>query len=186
MGCTTLSRVLDDLWEKWDDELIKLGCAALAAATTNPETAITCLEQGGKLNQALDDMVKFWNQMAANSWARIGPRRLDLDTDLVGRIVGPGDRTFISAAPMDEDQVTISIKERGGRGKTEVSICVHTPDGKVKSLGEMLFNEDRRAKMKTENESKTVRGVKGKFLSVVFDGKSATNKFAYTLHVDTH
>ncbi len=170
--------------EEWDDELIKLGCVAVGA-TTSPEQAIQCLEQAGKLNKALDDMVRFWNRTAGNSWARIGPRRLDLDTDLNGSIVDPGDRTFISAAPMDEDEVTVIVKERNGTGKTEVLVCMHTPDGKATQLAEMLFNEDRRAKRKMESERKVINGVKGKFLSVVFDGKSVANKFAYTLHVDT-
>lgn len=186
MGCTTPSRVLTDIWEEWDEELMRLGCTAAAAASGNPELAVKCLEEAGKLNEALDRMVQSWNRNAGNSWARLGPRRLDLDRDLQGRLLGPGDRSFITAHPMDEDKATIRVQERNGRGKTEVTVCAHSPDGGSTNLASMDFNEDKRAKRKVEFESKTVSGLKGKILSVIFDGQSATNKFAYTLHVDTH
>ncbi|MCB9558477.1 MAG: hypothetical protein H6707_20340 [Deltaproteobacteria bacterium] len=165
-------KVASDIYQQLDKVLKSAGCASM------PQCATVA-----KVNTVVKNMVKFWNWAAQNSWAKIGPRRLDFNTALTGRIVSTGGRLFVSAHPAIKDTVKITIQEIDGKGKTGVAICKTARGGKVIKVANVMFNPNDKAKgNKRERKEVLVNGARSHVISVHFDGKSVGNTLQYTLH----
>ncbi|MDQ4075329.1 MAG: RICIN domain-containing protein [Chloroflexota bacterium] len=142
-----------------------------------------CLEKANKADEMLQRMISFWNDNANNTWATIGPRRLEFGENQRGRLLGTGGRIFISPVPMPEDEVTVRVHKRGGKGKASVTVCKVDSDGRARELRDTIFEpgDDNIG----ESQSKTLRGVRGHLLQIHLDGKSVTRAFEYSLQVGT-
>jgi hypothetical protein len=185
MSCNSAAKVVSDIWQEWDEEIIKLGCAGIAAYVQNPAIMMECLEKGNKANEAVQRMVSFWNRMVGNTWAQLGPRELVLNTNLQGTLQGTGGRMFVMQHPLRADKATVSIDERDGKAKTEVTICKAGPNASLTPVRTLWFNDEKADKRdQSEDRSVSLSDVKGYLLVVHLDAKSVTNKFAYTLRVD--
>ena len=154
--CGSVTSVTSDLWNKYEEYL-----------RDNLPYAKT-----------VDKMVKFWNSMAGNSWAKIGPRRLEYGKNLKGTVVGPTDRVFIAETPADKKHAEITIKKLDGKAKTSITVCKVGSDGKPQKVWDFTAENGKGTKTWT----KTVKGMKDKILTVHIKGHSATNKFKYTVN----
>jgi len=123
------------------------------------------------------DMVHWWNNANHNSWATIGPRKLELNRPERGRLVSHTGRLFISPYPILSDTVTLNIKKLGGKAKTHVTICSHAPGDRNWREGSVIFDSGKRNK--GANWPLTIRNVKGKYIAVHLTSKSMVNTFQY-------
>ncbi len=134
-------------------------------------------------NQKIENvkaMVKFWNDMAGNSWAKIGPRHFEFANTTKGTIQSVGKRTWVSSMPSGEAGATVSIKKTDGKGATRYNIC--TMDPETKQIVRVGFGDFDKGK-DTETQTKKVNGTLGKFVIVELVGESVTKAFAYELTV---
>lgn len=152
--CGSVTSVAADLWDKWG-----------TLASNLPYV------------DKIEEMVKFWNQMAGNSWAKIGPRRLDYATNLNGTIVGPTDRVFLAHSPTDKDSVEIKLDKLDGKAETSVTVCKVDKAGRATKLWDFTAENGNYTKTWT----KTVTGVKDQIVTVHLHGHSAANTFQYTV-----
>lgn len=148
--CNTVGTVVTDIFAKWKS----LDKAA------------------GKI----DEMIAFWNKMAGNSWAHIGPRRLDYATTLEGTVQSVGDRTFIAPYPGSKSY-TLELTKEDGKGTAEVTICTQDSAGKKTAVRVFTIDKD------DPNEKKWTQTIDGndKVVYVVVNGKNVVRSVEYKL-----
>ncbi|MEM1358495.1 MAG: hypothetical protein AAGF89_09860, partial [Bacteroidota bacterium] len=155
----------------------------LSVQGCKPSNFPQCLSNPTTYLDLTEKMVKFWNKRS-NSWATIGPRRLNFGTYENGRIVSSGGRMYVSCAPFNKRVLTIDIKELDGKGKTSYVICKVDRKGNYTKLVTGWFNEVNSQKSnKKETRSHTIKGALGHLISIHFDGKSVGNTFQYKVRV---
>ncbi|PHN03723.1 hypothetical protein [Flavilitoribacter nigricans] len=176
-GCKSATSVVSDIFNNYGKILATLGCTLANQAG--------CLDNAQKYAQMTSDMVAYWNKRSkTTSWATIGPRRLDFNQDHIGKIVSTGGRMFISPIPSNKNELTVSIDELDGKGKTSVVICKVDKNNNYFPLATKWFNDtSERKKKHDEKRNFTIKGVKGYLISIHFDGKSVGNTFQYKLKV---
>ncbi|MDQ3821524.1 MAG: hypothetical protein M3362_28120, partial [Acidobacteriota bacterium] len=139
----------------------------------------TCLNSP-KYAQAVGKMVTYFNEKVNNSWATLGPRQMEFGSTQEGNLIGPGDRVFLSPAPLDKDSLTVRIKKLGGRARTVVVICKINDNNTQTKLDEFEFAE---GDGNTGQEvTKTVYGVQNHLVQVHLDAKTATREFHYSFY----
>jgi hypothetical protein len=153
-NCGSVASVTSDLWDKYGGLASNLPYA-----------------------EKVDEMIKFWNSMAGNSWAKIGPRRLDFGKNLNGSVVGPTSRVFIAETPSNKDKVEVKIDKLDGKAKTSITVCSVDKAGRKTKLWDFTADNGNY----TKTWKKTVSGVKDGIVTVNIVGHSATNKFKYTV-----
>ncbi|MEZ4220624.1 MAG: hypothetical protein R3B13_06800 [Polyangiaceae bacterium] len=122
--------------------------------------------------------VKIWNMLAKDdSWARIGPRRMDFDAWQDGTLVGISERMFISGIPA-VNPVEIEFKKLDRNGKAKVVVCEVPENGKARPVTSFVIDKEDK-----DGETRTVKidGAKGKIITVVLHGKNATKSLKYKL-----
>ncbi len=154
--CGSVTSVASDIWQKY---------GSLAPALPYAKK--------------VEEMIKFWNANVGNTWAFLGPRKLETDTTLKGSVIGQGDRVFIAPTPSNENSVTIKLDKIAGKAKTGVTVCSVSESGRAVKIWD--FTAEKGAYTKTW--SKTINGVKDKVITIHFDGHSASKKFKYELEV---
>ena len=173
-GCKSATAVFSDLNAKLTGLMKKHGCEL-----SGPSYADACLDAVSKYDKISREMVSYWNKNA-RSWSTIGPRRLDFGEWNQGRIVSTGGRMFISTMPARKNTMTVDIKEIDGKGKVSYAICKVDRHGNCITLKTGFFNENSKAKSnKRQSRSITLNNVKGRLLTIHFDGKSVGNTFQY-------
>ncbi len=182
--CRSAAQVFSDVYEKWGAVIIATGCVVgvnagsggLAMAAT-----LTCIKNAKKYAEALEQMVKFFNERAGSSRWKIGPRKMEWGSVQSGKVVSTLSRVFISAAPVDQDSVTVKIKKVDGRAQADIIICMVDEKGNFVKLAQVEFAEgnDNVGQVIT----KTVNGVKGHLFQVRIDADSAVKTFEYQLTV---
>lgn len=176
-SCRTGGKIAADLWKKWGDEAILIGCAA-AAVEGVPFG--TCMKTAAFYQKIAQATVKFWNVAAANSWATIGPRRIEFGESQSGTLVSTAGRMFMSALPLEVDKVTVRIEKQDGRAGAKITLCSFPAEGAPQTLVEIDFdkgNDDGKILVRE------VGGLKGRILGVHMDAKSVVRKFEYALTV---
>lgn len=155
--------------------------ASCAAATYPGPIAhwISCVDGLAKAGK----WVKI-EALTAKSWksglsALGGPRTLEFRKIYTGRLVSTRGRNFITPAPINKNSVTIRIKKIAGKAKTSVKVCSHTPDGK--KYDEWTFTIPNGRKNIGKQWTKTIRGIRGRIITVHLDSKSTANTFRYEL-----
>jgi len=188
--CESFAQIFTDVWKKWGETIIKVGCVVKAAATTSaaaPVTAgaslaatvtlsATCIKNASKYKEAAEAMVLAFNALADNGQATLGPRRIEFGQNQLGTLVGPSNRTFVSVYPMDKNSVTFKVKKLEFDGKVEVVICKIDADSKMTNLAVFNFTGDE--KDGTEIV-KTVTGVENQLVQIRLNGQSAAKRFKY-------
>lgn len=177
---SSAATVAGDVWEQFHDEALMLGCAAgsvLASVDFDD-----CYGTLSFYTDIFDAMVSWWNDMANNSWATIGPRQLQWSGIMNGTLQLGGGRVFCSAAPSNKDTVEISIEKLDGRAETEVEICKMRKDGSSLTTHTFTFANglDNVGTVKT----RTVTGAKDDVICVHLNNKSVTNSFQYSIDAD--
>lgn len=193
-SCKSAISLVKELYKEYGEIAGKLGCGAVAAgvgvAAQNPASAVEaylkCLEAKDKIDDAVrmaDE--KYHAVIGRTSSLTIGPRDLPLNSWQSGTISSTFERLFCTSAPMDDDSVTIRLEECGGKGKVGVAICAVDASGHHEELCELTWNDSQSEKNDEKQSMKrTFRGVRGRWVVIHLDGKSALNKFKYKLRVD--
>ena len=182
--CRSTAQVVGDIYKKWGDVIIATGCVAgVAIATGGAALPVTlkCVDNADKYAKAVEEMIKFFNAAAGNSWARIGPRRIEYGNTQTGTLISTGSRVFIAPAPLDKDSVTFKVKKVDGKAKTDVVICKVDEKGNFTKLVEFEF--DKGEDNNGQEITRTVTGVKGHMVQIRLDADSVVRKFEYTLRV---
>lgn len=182
--CRSAAQIFSDVYDKWGAVIIATGCvAAVNAGSGGVAMAATlnCIKNAQKYSEAVEKMVKFFNENAGNSRWKIGPRRIEWGTAQTGSVVSTLSRVFISAAPVDKDSITVKVKKVDGRAQADIIICKVDEKGNFVKLAQVEFAEgnDNIGQVIT----KTVTGVKGHLVQVRIDADSAVKKFEYQLTV---
>jgi len=175
-GCGSAASVTADLWDKWGEVAKVVGCAGVAAASGG-FTYTACYSSANKMDKAVKKMIKFWNKMAGNSWATVGPRKLVFDTWLQGDVLGTAGRVFISPHPSPNKRVNVKVKKLGGKGKVGVAVCKTDSKNKTTKVAETTFaagSGSNGREWKVE-----VKGARDDLITVHIDGKSAAKSFEY-------
>jgi hypothetical protein len=180
-SCESGTKVAEDIWREHDIIVKALGCAVVSIASTGSVPPNACLDAADKVAKVTQDMLAFWNKAAGNSWAKIGPRRLDADETLGGKLVSTGGRMFITPTPLDSKSAEVRIKKLDGKAKTEVTVCKEHR-GKYTKLWSFVIENGKA----NEGEvwKKTFAGVKGHNIVVHLDAKSVTNAMKYELRLN--
>jgi hypothetical protein len=131
-----------------------------------------------KRNEIVDNGKAFWNSMAGNSWAAIGPRELTLGEELKGTVINPGERRFLSALPIiDYDTVKLTLTKKGGQAETDVRIYRLDAQGNCAELATVTVPKGDGSFAQTF----TLSAVRGSVLTVRLTPKGLGRKLEYTL-----
>jgi hypothetical protein len=189
-NCKSPAQIVNNIWKKWGDTIIAVGCVAKSVAATSAAAPVTagaslsatavlsanCIRNTQKYKEAIEKMVSLFNDLADNGPATLGPRRIEFGNLQTGVLVGPMDRTFVSVYPMDKDSVTFRVKKVEGDSKVEVVICRIDTQGTVTNLA--VFETDDKDPDGKEY-TRTVTGVSNHLVQIRLNGKSAVKKFKY-------
>lgn len=189
--CKSGTQIATPIWSDWGDEIKKGGCftgVAVAAVLSQGATAPAakpmydaCYDTLAKFEEAGKKTIAKWNSLVGNTWASLGPRPLTFGTKLKGTVVSTGGRVFITPAPLPAhtDEVEIKLEKTGGKGKTSVTVCKISANGKAEQLWSFTIDSG------DENEGKTwsrkFKNLNGYILSVHLDCKSLSKKLEYEL-----
>ena len=189
-NCKSPAQIVSNVWKKWGDVIIAVGCVAKSAAATGAVAPVTggtslvatatlsaqCIRNTQKYKEAIEKMVSLFNDLADNGQATLGPRRIEFGNIQNGVLLGPMDRTFVSVYPMDKDSVTFRVKKVEGDSRVEVVICKIDTQGTVTNLA--VFETDDKDPDGKEYV-KVVTGVSNHLVQIRLNGKSAVKKFKY-------
>lgn len=183
-NCRSAAQVFGDLYKKWGEVAIATGCVVgvtVGTAGIGMAATLECIRKADKYAEAVEDMVKFFNDNAGNGRWTIGPRKIEWGKLQTGSVVSNFSRVFVSAAPVDKDSITVKVKKVDGKAKADVIICKVDEKGNFINLAEFEFSKG------DDNEgqeiTRTVSGVKGHLVQVGIDADSVVSKFEYQLKV---
>ncbi len=177
-SCDSGAKVVADIWEKHDDVVKGLGCVVVMVASEGVVPLNPCLDAADKVAKVATQMIAFWNSMAGDSWATIGPREFKLGETNKGTLVSTGGRMFITSSPLDKDKLDVKIKKTDGKAKTHVTICKDN-HGKKTKLAE--FDIDNGKDNVGQSFTRSLTGVRGYVVTVHLDAGSVANTFSYEL-----
>ncbi|HWP42959.1 MAG TPA: hypothetical protein VNO14_06980 [Blastocatellia bacterium] len=152
--CKSLTQIATSIFSKFAEECKKEGEADTKKCT---------------LSAKFRAIVERLNAFANNSWATLGPRKIEFGTTQTGTLIIPGDRTFLSSTPLDKNSATITITKKDGRGGAVVTICKVNDKGVYTKLKEFRFDTGDPKSPVTRTE--TVSGVQNHILQVRLDGQ---------------
>lgn len=182
--CRSAAQVFGDVYKKWGEVAIATGCVVGVNVGTGgiamPLT-LECIRKADKYAEAVEDMVKFFNNAADNGRWTVGPRRIEWGKAQTGSVVSTFSRVFISAAPVDKDSITVKVKKIAGKAQADVIICKVDEKGNFIKLAQVEF--DRGNDNESEEITKTVSGVKGHLVQIRIDADSVVSKFEYKMTV---
>lgn len=127
-----------------------------------------------KLGQAVsqaDYWVKWWNELAGETWAHLGPRHLSFNAQDKGTVVNPGVRTWVSLGP-SAGRAKVDVRALSGKAGMDVSYCAITADGRVDFLGKDSVGAGQSVPAREFSEAE----VGGKFVVVKLDGTGGMGK----------
>src|ERR1044071_5977080 len=189
-NCKSPAQIVTNIWKKWGDTIIAVGCVAKSAAATSAAAPVTggaslvatatlslqCIRNTQKYKESIEKMVTLFNDLADNGPATLGPRRIEFGNPQTGVLVGPMDRTFVSVYPLDKDSVTFRVKKIEGDSKVEGVICKINTQGTVTNLAVFETGDND---PDGKEYVKTVTGVSNHLVQIRLNGKSAVKKFRY-------
>lgn len=186
-NCQPVHEIVGELWNAYSSTAESLG-VAIGTAAGQPALVAGIVDAAGKAREVSEAMVSFWNSnIAKNSWATIGPRRLDFNTTLKGKLVSTGGRWFVCPEVSIHDRIRIEVWERSGKAKTEISFHLMNPaSGTCRDEGNYLLNEDRDEKKDTRQHiTRVISNAKGQVALVHLDAKSVANTFEYEVRLSS-
>ncbi|HEY0132994.1 MAG TPA: hypothetical protein VGB85_02905 [Nannocystis sp.] len=178
---SSAATIAADTWQEFHNEAIAFGCAVGVALGTTSYT--TCYDNLTYFAELGESLVAWWNDMANNSWATIGPRQLQWSGIMNGTLQsGAASRLFCSATPSNKETVDITIEKLDGKAQTEVEICKMHKNGTATVTHTFTFaNGD--ANIGTV-KTRTVTGAKDDIICVHLNNQSVGYSFQYSLDAD--
>jgi len=121
--CRTPTQLVEGLWSEYERHAEDLGCDD------------GCFDDVGRYESIIREIVQAWESGSGNSWATLGPRRLDVGDVQFGTVVQT--RKFVS--PPLNGPLEVEITKEGGRARTDVFVCKYAADAVD---GETLWSLD--------------------------------------------
>jgi hypothetical protein len=141
----------------------------------------TCNQRGELLAEAAY-WTSWWNQMAGNTWAKIGPRQIDFGRTDQGNIVAPGKRLWVSFTPAAHGFVEVKISKKDGKAGLRVHLCAINDQGKTEWIETLDIPRGADNKVFTVRDPKGT--LKGKFVAVDMIGDGMVGQgFKYDLSI---
>ena len=157
-----------EILKNYKDKLASLGCK-------NDKDCIA------KRAEIVANATTFWNSMAGNSWAKVGPRELETGKELKGTVVNPGERRFLTKLPIiDFDSAKLTLQKVDGQAETEVRVYELDAQGNCNELASETIPKGKGAYAKTL----TLQGIRGSVITVRMTPKGFGRKLEYTLRFD--
>jgi hypothetical protein len=183
-GCNSPINTTRKIWNKWDNVIIATGCVAATTISTGAlglAASLECIKKADKFAKAAEKAVQEFNSALGDddSRLRIGPRPIVFQSAQEGALIGPIDRTFLSAYPMDKNNITVSVKKLDGRANTEIVICKVSYDGTATKVGELNF--ERGNDNVGKSQTTTVSGMENHLLQVRINTITPLFGFKYQL-----
>jgi hypothetical protein len=166
-SCDSAATIAADVWKRYSEVSEALGCKSPLGG---PAEYIPC-SVTRFVNESTEDIIGWWNTVAKNRWATIGPRILGAEREIGTVIVGTR-RTFVSMVP-SFNQGTIIVDPRSGQG--DVTICATDAQGRTTKLV-----NDVTVKNQPRSFDLTKANAVGKVLSVVLNANAV--QFGYSIH----
>lgn len=175
---SSAATIAADTWDAFHDEAVILGCTYFTVFGIDYSNCYAVAQYADLLPR----MVEWWNDMANNNWAVIGPRELQWSGIMNGNLVGGTSRLFCSAAPSDKETVEITITKLDGKAAADVEICKLPESGPAVTTHSFSFvnGDDNIGVAKT----RTVTGAKGDVICVNINSNNLVNTFQYSLDAD--
>lgn len=171
--CGDMSDLARDVWGEYKKAALAVGCTAPTRDVALKY--LTC--SATKIQTGLvDGMVGWWNSVAQNRWATIGPRSLGPERQEGQLVVGSG-RRFTTLAPA-YSTARIEFDSLEG-GKTNVTVCGFDDSGRAVIQKEVVVDPDVRSTWSVD-----VSNAAGNVLILKLDAKSA-NRFKYGVRMVT-
>lgn len=168
--CTAFSEVIGDLATGFRDAVLQLSVESACGFLTTPvhltaaaaeipdasgyetmafreaileEAYRSCIAPTSAVARLPDKMVAFWNSITgSDTWATIGPRKLEFGRVQSGNLISPGDRKFISASPaMGRDRVFLNLRELEGKARVTARVCRVSLGNHYEKLHTLTVNE---------------------------------------------
>jgi hypothetical protein len=133
-----------------------------------------CVQDDSKLAK----VARALNTLTGNGSLTIGPRYIEFGKNQDGTVQAPGNRTFVSGAPLEKNGASFSLTHHDGNAKLGVTVCKIDGTGKATRLEN--FTLDGSSMKDGETVSKSYSGLKGQFLQVFLDGQGVLKKFKLT------
>jgi hypothetical protein len=169
-SCTTAANTGSKVW-KHAGPVVKNSLKTTGPVGATAAQVASFVEQG----------VKLWNKIAKDdSWAKIGPRRLDIDKGFdEGTLVGPTERLFLTGVPAT-NPVIVDINKVDHNGKVKVVVCMVPEKGSAKEVKSFTIDKDTK---KGNLKSIKIPNAKGHVIAVALHGKSVGKKLKYKVRV---
>ncbi len=174
MSCDSFSGIATEIWNEWG-EVLKGIAAGVGATQGLPPDQIYAMAT--EYEAAVKKTISRWNDIAGNSWAKLGPRKLQLGDAEEGTVVHPGERTFLTPGPLATDCVELAIKSRDGKAECEVMVCAHGKSGRPRKLWTAKFASGSGNDGDTKKQR--LQGIRGMVLSVNLKPRGLLKSFAY-------
>ena len=166
-SCTTAADVGSKVW----NETPKIVKDAIAASGPYGSTAM-------KAAKLIAEGIKIWNKLAKDdSWAKIGPRKLDFNSWHEGKLIGKTERLFVSGIPA-VNPVQLDFHKLDNEGEVRVVVCKVPKKGTGKPKVVKAFTVKAGAK-KGLVKSVKIEDAKGKVITVALHGKSFSKSLKY-------
>jgi len=165
-SCTTAANTGAKVW-KVAGPVVKNSLSSSGPAGATAAQVAGFVEKG----------IKLWNNIAGDdTWAKIGPRRLDFDKSFEeGTLVGSTERLFLSSIPAT-NPVTVDIHKLDFDGEVKVVVCKIPEKGKAVHVKTFTIDKDTpNGKVKSID----IDDAKGNVIAVAFHGKSVAKKLKY-------
>ncbi len=161
-SCTTAADVGSKVW-KHAGPTVKTALKGAGPFGATAATAASFIEKG----------IKLWNKIAGDqTWAKIGPRRMDFGKWNDGTLIGKTERLFLSAIPA-VNPVVVDFERLDMKGEAKVVIC------KVPEKGKAMVVKSFTTTEKSKNKTVKIDDAKGYVIAVALHGKLAVKSVKY-------
>jgi microsomal dipeptidase-like Zn-dependent dipeptidase len=148
-ACGSGPELAADIWQEYKEQTREAGCY-IDWAPSSVERWGACMREYSKLPAQLgEELIGFWNSMAKNEWATIGPRRVEPGRN-TGTLVAPGNRLWLTHTPEFMDEVTLTVTKRAklsgkilnvgpeiaANTRVDVTVCRTDPEGNTDIIHE--------------------------------------------------
>ena len=159
------------------DKLIK--AATKVCGTVDGTKRFDCSsDKVSNVGEEIKEWLNIWNSIADNGPGSIGPRTITWVAPEFGRIIAPGDRTWVSEEPA-VGGASVAIRYNEGKAAVHISYCSVDAAGNIRTLGGERVQGGAPAR-----KHFAAKDIDGKFLYIQFDGlKPWTRAYDYEIRI---
>lgn len=169
-SCATAASTGAKVWDK-AGPLVKKALTTSGPVGATAAQVATWVERG----------IQLWNLIVADdSWAKIGPRRLDFEKSFdEGTLIGPTERLFLTGIPATNPS-TVDFNKVDFDGEVSVTVCKIPEKGAPIHVSTFTVDKDTKV---GPVRSIDIPNAKGFVIAVALHGKSLAKKLKYKVRV---